>query len=67
MIYFITFIREDEFEWCVFNTHNKEYAYKTFEDLFSPPEYDMELRVTNEPIETFRNYDVLMSKKGARL
>ena len=37
MNYFIAFIGEDEFEWCVLQTTDKEYATKVFKDLDSPP------------------------------
>ncbi len=59
MNYFIAFIRKDEFEWCVFETTDEKYAYKVFDDLCAPPGYNMELRCTPEPIETYRSYGIL--------
>lgn len=59
MNYFIAFIGEDEFEWCVLQTTDKEYATKVFKDLDSPPGWNMELRATEESIETYRSYYVL--------
>lgn len=61
MTYFIVFYDKDEFEWAVFQTRDKEYANKVFDDLFPLPGYNMELRCTAEPIETFMTYDVLRS------
>lgn len=59
MNYFIVFLSEDDWDWCVFETTNENYAYKVYEDLVPPPEYYKELRCTNESIETYRTYDVL--------
>lgn len=59
MNYFITFFNKDEFEWCVLQTTDEEYAYKVFEDLSAPPDWNMELRCTTENIETYRTYEVL--------
>lgn len=59
MNYFIAFMTEDEFEWCVLQTTDEDYAYKVFEDLSAPPGYNMELRCTTENIETYRTYEVL--------
>ena len=59
MNYFIAFVRDDEFEWCVFRTTDKDYAIKVFEDLDAPPEYTAELRCTTEDIETYKSYDVM--------
>jgi len=57
--YFITFFNEDEFEWCVLSTDDREYAFRVFKDLSAPPGWNMELRSTEEDIETFRTYEVL--------
>lgn len=59
MNYFIAFMREDEFEWCVLQTTDEEYAYRVFEDISAPPGYNVELRCTEEDIETYRTYEVL--------
>lgn len=59
MNYFISFMRQDGDEWCVLVTTDDEYAYKVFEDLCSPPGWNMELRCTKEDIDTYLNYDVL--------
>lgn len=59
MSYFIAFIRDDDFEWCVFETMNRKYAISVFEDMSAPPEYRMELRATTEPVETYRTYEVI--------
>lgn len=59
--YFIAFVRnEDNFDWCVFETTDYEYAHRIFEGVAIPPEYDKkELRVTDEPIDTYLSYEVL--------
>ena len=59
MNYFIAFISEEEFEWCVLETTDYEYALMVFEDLSAPPGWNMELRATYESVETYRTYEVL--------
>lgn len=59
MNYFIVFINEEEFEWCVLETTDYEYALMVFEDLSAPPGWNMELRATYESVETYRTYEVL--------
>ena len=59
MNYFIAFMTEDEFDWCVLQTTDEEYAYRVFEDLDAPPGFNVELRCTTEDIETYRTYEVL--------
>ena len=59
MNYYIAFLNEEGFEWCVLQTTDKEYAYKVFEDMCPPPGYNMELRATEEDIDTHINYEVL--------
>ena len=59
MTYFIALIREDEFEWCILQTEDDVYAHSVFEDLNPPPGCNMELRCTEEDIETYRTYDIL--------
>ena len=59
MNYFIVFMREDDFEWCVFSTDDYDYAVKVFEDLSTPPYWNMELRETKEDIDTYETYEVL--------
>lgn len=59
MNYFIVFYNEEEFEWCVLETTDEVYAYRVFEDLSAPPDWNMELRCTEEPVETYRSYEVL--------
>lgn len=61
MNYFICFIGDDEFDWCVFDTTNKNYALRVYEDLVPPPEYYKELRCTKEPIDTYLSYDILLT------
>lgn len=59
--YFIVFMGDDEFEWCVLQSTDFAYITKVYEEMSAPPGYSMELRVTREPIETYRSYDVLRS------
>lgn len=59
MNYFITFIRQDEAEWCGLVTTDKEYAYKVFEDLCTPPNWNMELRCTEKDIDIYSAGDIL--------
>ncbi len=59
MNYFISFIDDADFEWCVLETTDKEYAVRAFDDMSAPPGYRMELRATTEPVETYRTYEVL--------
>lgn len=59
MNYFISFMHKEGDEWCVFFTTDEEYAYKVFEDLCPPPNWNMELRCTKEDIETYLDYEVL--------
>ncbi len=61
MNYFIAFIDENDFDWCVFETTDKNYAYRVYEDLVPPPEYYKELRKTSEPIDTYLSYDIIDS------
>ena len=57
--YFIAFIDGEDFEWCVFQSEDKDFACKVYDNLCCPPEYRMELRSTVEPLETYRTYDVI--------
>ena len=59
MNYFIVFIKEDGFEWCILETTDDLYATRVFEDLSTPPGYNMELRQTEEDVDTHLNYEVL--------
>lgn len=61
MNYFIVFIGEYDFDWCVFETTDENYAYRVYEDLVPPPEYYKELRQTSEPIDTYLYYDILLT------
>jgi hypothetical protein len=61
MNYFIAFIDENDFDWCVFETTDENYAYRVYEDLVPPPEYYKELRCTNESIDTYLDYDILLT------
>ena len=59
MNYFIAFIAEDEFEWCVMESTDFDYISKIYESMSAPPGYNTELRATEEDIETYRTYEVL--------
>ena len=59
MNYFIVFLRQDKFEWCVLETEDEDYAYQVFEDMSAPPDWNMELRATEEDVDTCLNYEVL--------
>ena len=59
MTYFIALIRQDDFEWCVLQTEDEEYVYRVFEDFCAPPNWNVELRTTEEDVDTYRNYEVL--------
>lgn len=59
MNYFISFTNAEEFDWCVLVTDDYDYAYKVFEDLCPLPGYKMELRATDQDIDTYTNYEVL--------
>lgn len=59
MNYFICLINRDGFEWCILQTEDEEYAYRVFEDLSAPPDWNTELRATEESVETYRTYEVL--------
>ena len=59
MNYFIVFLREDDYEWCVFQTTSEDYANRVFDDLCSPPYWNMELRATEEDVDTYTTCCVL--------
>ena len=59
MNYYIAFISGKDFDWCVFETTNKNYAKRVYNDLAPPPEYYKELRCTEEPIDIHVTYDVM--------
>lgn len=60
MNYFIAMIRkEDGFDWCIMESTDYDYIYRVFEDMVKPPEYDIELRATEEDIDTYLSYEVL--------
>lgn len=59
MTYFIVMMNEDEFEWCVLETEDEDYARRVFEDFCTLPGWNAELRCTMESVETYRTYDVL--------
>lgn len=61
MNYFISFVSDDDFDWCVFETTDKNYAKRVYDDLVPPPEYYKELRKTSEPIDTYLSYDIIDS------
>ena len=63
MNYFIVFIARDGFEWCVLESKNHGHISRVFAELALPPEYEeMELRCTDEPVDTHLHYDVLDAK-----
>lgn len=59
MTYFIVMMNEEEFEWCVLQTEDEDYARRVFEDFCTLPGWNAELRCTMEDIETHISYDVL--------
>lgn len=59
MNYYIAFITEDGFDWCVLESTDYDYIYRVFEDLSAPPGFNMELRVTEEDVDTHVTYEVL--------
>ena len=59
MTYFIVLMNKDEFEWCVLQTEDEEYAMKVFEDFDTLPGWNVELRCTKEDVETYKTYDVI--------
>lgn len=59
MNYFICFINSEDFDWCALETTDMEYAHRVFEDLLAPPGWKMELRCTEEDIDTYINYELL--------
>ena len=62
--YFITATNEeDEFDWCLLQTEDKEKAIEVFNSLTLMPGWIMELRKTYEDIETYRTYEVMGVKR----
>lgn len=59
MNYYIAYINKDGLDWAVFQTTDEEYAYRVFEDLSTIPGWNIELRATEEDIDTHLHYEVL--------
>lgn len=59
MNYYIAYINKDGLDWAVFQTTDEEYARRVFEDLSTIPGWNMELRATEEDIDTHLHYEVL--------
>ena len=59
MHYLIVWINEERFEWCILATDDEDFACKIFEELSAPPGWNIELRATEEDIDTYLNYEVL--------
>lgn len=57
--YFISLIDNDGMDWCILESPDYGYIAKVFDDMAAPPNYDMELRGTNEDIDTCLTWDVL--------
>lgn len=59
MNYLIVFINKDGWEWCLMESYDRDYISKVFEDIAPPPEYNMELRETNEDVDVYISFNVL--------
>lgn len=59
MNYYIAFITEDGTDWCVLAGTDYDYITTIFETLSAPPGFNMELRATEEDIDTHVTYEVL--------
>ena len=64
MNYFIVFVDANEFEWCVLLTRDYEYATRVFEDLCALPGWNIELRQTEEDIDTYKSYELLKHREA---
>lgn len=60
--YFISFIDENEIDWCILTSSDYDYIYRIFQDICFPSEYIIELRGTDEDIETCLDWEVLATK-----
>ena len=59
MNYYIVFIDKDDFEWAIISGIDEEYMFDLFEQMSPPPGYNMELRSTDEDLDTHLNYKVI--------
>ncbi len=59
MNYYIVFIDKDDFEWCVISGTDEEFMFNLFEEISPPPGYNMELRSTDEDLDTHLYYEVI--------
>lgn len=61
MNYYIAFVNEDGYDWCSVATNDYDKIVEIYELLCPPPGWEMELRVTEEDIDTHVHYEVLRS------
>lgn len=58
--YYIALIDNDKNEWGILESTDFNYISRVFEDMSAPPDYcSIELRGTNEDIDTHLDYEVL--------
>ena len=62
--YYIALIDKDGNEWGILESTDYDYIYRVFEDMSAPPDYDMELRGTNEDVDTHLDYTVLRYERS---
>lgn len=63
MNYFIVFINDEGFEWGVLENTDYKYSLRVFEDLSAPPGWKIELRQTEEDVDTHLFYELLRRKE----
>lgn len=59
MNYMISFVNEEGFDWCLYETTNYDKAYDFFNAIAPPPGWSVELRETDEDVDVFISYTVL--------
>lgn len=59
MNYYIVFIAENGEEWTILTSEDYDYIAQVFEELSAPPQYNTELRQTEEDIDTALSYEVV--------
>lgn len=59
MNYLICFVNENGEDWCIVSGDGYDYMYNLFEKMSPPPGWNMELRETEEDVDTYMDYTVI--------